>query len=315
MHDHPEPADATHSHDFLGARHDRNARRTWAVIALTTTMMVIEIAAGSIFGSMALLADGWHMATHAAALLITALSYSYARQQAKNRRFTFGTGKIGDLAGFASAVVLAIVALIIGWESLMRLVNPVTIDFNQAIFVAVIGLLVNLGSAALLHEGHDHHHGHQHGHHHNYDHGHKAHGKDNNLRAAYLHVLADALTSVLAIAALLAGRSYGWVWLDPLIGIVGATVIASWSIGLMKQAGAVLVDMLPADEDLPHQIRAALETEVTEITDLHVWQLGPGHHGAIVAVKTAQAKSPSELRRRLDHLAGLSHVTVEVEAA
>ena len=202
-----------HDHVFLGDAHERNERRTWFVIALTATMMVAEIVAGTIFGSMALVADGWHMATHAAAMLIAALAYLYARKNAHNPRFTFGTGKMGDLAGFASAIVLALVALMIGWESFLRLRAPVPIDFPQAIAVAVIGLAVNLASAWLLKDDHHHHHGHDHhghGHHghddhgdHHTDHAHNHHAGDNNLRAAYLHVLADALTSVLAIGALL----------------------------------------------------------------------------------------------------------------
>ncbi len=318
MHDHaphlpanrPE-TDGTHDHVFLGARHDRNARRTWAVIAITATMMLVEIAAGTYYGSMALVADGWHMSTHAAALMITALSYRYAKRHARNPRFTFGTGKLGDLAGFASAVVLGVVALLIGWESFLRLANPVGIDFGRATVVAVIGLLVNLGCAALLHEGHEHHHGHDH-HGHAHDH---QHGTDNNLRAAYLHVLADALTSVLAIAALLAGRAYGWLWLDPLIGIVGALVIARWSWGLLTDAGAVLVDYLPDDEDLPAEIRESIEAAGDRVTDLHVWQLGPGHHGAIISVRAKSPRQPSEYRARLAHLGELSHVTIEVEPA
>ncbi len=296
--------DGTHDHVFLGAQHDRNARRTWAVIAITAAMMVVEIAAGTFYGSMALVADGWHMSTHAAALIITALSYRYAKRHARNPRFTFGTGKLGDLAGFGSAMVLGVVALLIGWESFVRLANPVGIDFGQATVVAIVGLLVNLGCAALLHEGHGHLHGH--GHHH---------GTDNNLRAAYLHVLADALTSVLAIAALLAGRAYGWLWLDPLIGIVGALVIARWSWGLLTDAGAVLVDYLPEDENLPAEIREAIEGEGERVTDLHVWQLGPGHHAAIVAVCAEVPRHPSDYRQRLAHLGALSHVTIEVEPA
>ena len=314
-HHHASPAiganeDGTHDHVFLGAQHDRNARRTWAVIVITATMMVVEIAAGTYYGSMALVADGWHMSTHAAALMITALSYRYAKRHARNPRFTFGTGKLGDLAGFGSAVVLGVVALLIGWESFVRLANPVGIDFGQATVVAVIGLLVNLGCAALLHEGPGHHHGHHHGHAHDHQH-----GTDNNLRAAYLHVLADALTSVLAITALLAGRAYGWLWLDPLIGIVGALVIARWSWGLLRDAGAVLVDYVPEEEDLPSEIRAAIEAEDARITDLHFWQLGPGHHGVIVALRAANPKSPAHYRERLSHLHELAHVTVEVDAA
>ncbi|ARC87640.1 CDF family Co(II)/Ni(II) efflux transporter DmeF [Rhodovulum sp. MB263] len=343
MHDHaPSENSHHHSHDaeggaalchprgpggpdhvFLGSDHDRNARRTWLVIAITATMMVIEIAAGTVFGSMALLADGWHMATHAAALSIAALSYMFARRHAHDPRFTFGTGKLGDLAAFGSAVVLGVVSLMIGWESLVRLVHPVGIHFGEAIFVAVIGLLVNIGSAVLLHQGpHAHSHGHGHDHHHAHDHGAQAghhshdhhHEVDHNLRAAYLHVLADALTSVLAIAALVAGRAFGWVWLDPIIGMLGAILIARWSFGLMRDAGGVLVDFVPRSETLPQKIREAIETDGARVVDLHVWQLGPGHRGAIVAISDEHPRPAAEYRGRLAHLGRLSHVTIEVEA-
>lgn len=313
---------APHDHVFLGQNHARNERRTWLVIALTATMMVAEITAGTIYGSMALLADGWHMSTHASALLITALAYRYARRHARNPRFTFGTGKLGDLAAFGSATVLAIVALLIGWESLMRLRSPVPISFDEAILVALLGLVVNLVSAWLLKDDHDHHHGHGHNHEHHHhehahDHGHgvpaaRAGQRDNNLRAAYLHVLADALTSVLAIVALLAGRSYGWVWLDPVIGIVGALVILRWSWGLLRDSGAVLLDYLPEHEDLPEEVRAAIESEQDEIVDLHVWQLGPGHHGAIISIVSADPKPVAEYRKRLEDVHELAHVTIEV---
>ncbi|WP_413877095.1 CDF family Co(II)/Ni(II) efflux transporter DmeF [Albidovulum sp.] len=315
---------APHDHVFLGENHARNERRTWLVIALTATMMVAEIAAGTVFGSMALLADGWHMSTHASALLITALAYRYARRHARNPRFTFGTGKLGDLAAFGSATVLAIVALLIGWESLARLRSPVPISFDEAILVAVVGLVVNLVSAWLLKDDPDHHHGHGHHHHQHHDHAHDHHDhdhgkpaaragrRDNNLRAAYLHVLADALTSVMAIVALLAGRSYGWVWLDPVIGIVGALVILRWSWGLLRDSGAVLLDYIPEHEDLPAEVRAAIESEHDEIVDLHVWQLGPGHHGAIVSIVSADPKPVPEYRKRLEGIHELAHVTIEV---
>lgn len=314
MHDHADhPAAnsrlagmaAPHDHVFLGAHHDRNARRTRLVIGITAAMMGTEIVAGTVFGSMALLADGWHMATHAAALTITAAAYAYARRQARNPAFSFGTGKIGDLAGFASAVVLAVVAVLIAAESLWRLANPVGIDFTQAILVAGIGLVVNLGSALLLHEDHSHHHDH---------HDHHPHGHDSNLRAAYLHVLADALTSVLAIVALIGGRIWGWVWLDPAIGLLGAVVIGRWAFGLMKQTGGVLVDHIPAEETLPAEIRAALDP-VARITDLHLWQLGPGQHGAIVALTADPPQPPATYRARLAHLHELAHVTIEVNPA
>lgn len=316
-----------HHHVFLGDNHDRNARRTWLVIAITATMMVIEIAAGSIYGSMALVADGWHMSTHAAAMLIAALAYLFARKHARNPRFSFGTGKMGDLAAFASAVVLAIIAVLIGWESLLRFYSPVSIDFPQAITVAAVGLGVNLLCAWLLrddhahhgHHGHAHSHGHSHDHHH--DHGHEHHhhdhgpAQDNNLRAAYLHVLADALTSVLAIVALVLGSLYGWNWMDPAMGVVGALVIARWSWGMIRDAGGVLVDYVPAAEELPGEIREAIEVGGDTITDLHIWQLGPGHHGAIVAIKADVPQAPSIYREKLAHIHELSHVTIEVEQA
>ena len=314
------PTAAGHDHVFLGQNHERNEKRVWMVIALTTVMMVAEIVAGHWFGSMALTADGWHMSTHAGAMLISALAYLYARREARNPRFTFGTGKFGDLAGFASAIVLAVVALLIAVESAMRLVNPVEIDFNQAILVAVIGLAVNLVSAVLLKDDHHHDHGHGHGHvqgsHAHHGHGSHAHhgehgakgGRDNNLRAAYLHVLADALTSVLAIAALLAGRYLDWVWLDPMMGIVGALVIARWSWGLMRDTATVLLDA--SDPALEAEIRAHAEAAGdTRITDLHVWRLGPEAHAAIVSV-TGPADAET-IRARLQPVHELAHLTVE----
>ena len=305
-----------HSHVFLGEGHARNERRTWIVIALTAAMMVAEITAGTIYGSMALTADGWHMSTHAAAMLIAALAYLYARRHADDPRFTFGTGKLGDLAAFASAVVLALIALLIGWESVVRLYSPTAIDFHQAMIVAVIGLLVNLASAWLLKEDHGHHHhGHDGQHAHGHDGHHHGHGGDNNLRAAYLHVMADALTSVLAIAALLLGGAFGWTWLDPAMGIVGALVIARWSFGLVRQSGAVLVDFVPGSESLPAEIREALRNPGDEITDLHVWQLGPGHHGAVVSLRSSDPQEPAHYRSKLERIHELSHVTLEVERA
>jgi cation diffusion facilitator family transporter len=312
-----------HDHVFLGGQHRRNERRVWLVVALTASTMVIEIAAGTIYGSMALVADGWHMSTHAGAMLITALVYVYARRHARNDRFAFGTGKLGDLAGFASAVVLALVALLIGWESFVRLANPIPISFEQAIAVAIVGFIVNLVSAWLLNDdqAHRHHvHGHPHRHHHDHAHdGHRheerTHARDNNLRAAYLHVLADALTSVLAIVALLLGRINGWLWADALMGVVGAVIIARWSWGLIRDAGGVLLDAVPQGEDLRGEIREAIEREGDRITDLHVWQVGPGHHAAIVALASQQPKEPSHYKTQLAHIPELSHVTIEVERA
>jgi cation diffusion facilitator family transporter len=314
VHDHPQTPNvfpARHDHVFLGERHDRNVRRTWVVIALTASMMVVEIAGGTIFGSMALVADGWHMSTHAAALLITALAYRFARRHSADRRFTFGTGKIGDLAGFASAVILAIVALLIGWESLVRLANPVPISFAQAISVAVVGLIVNLLCAWILEDDHDDHdHDHDHGHVHVRGRG--QHAQDNNIRGAYLHVLADAMTSVLAIVSLVAGSFCGWIWLDPAIGILGALVIARWSWGLVQDAGAVLLDVVPEEAGIPEEIRRTLARRNAEIEDLHVWQVGPGHHAAIVSLRGGATQNVREIKADLAGIAGLSHLTVEL---
>jgi cation diffusion facilitator family transporter len=283
-------------HDFLGASHDRNARRTLWVVWLTAVMMVVEIAAGWVTGSMALLADGFHMATHAGALAVAAAAYRFAKRHVANPRFTFGTGKVGDLAGFASALVLGFFAIGIAAESVVRLFNPVDVNFGDAIVVAVIGLAVNLVSAAML--GH----GHGHGNHHH----------DHNLRAAYFHVLADALTSVLAIVALAAGRFLGWVWLDPVIAIVASLVIARWSWTLMRQTAAVLLDT--ADRGLLERMKSAVEDGGDCIVaDLHVWRIGPGAHAAVVTA--SGAVSTLEVRRRLSAIGGLVHLTVEVKVS
>jgi len=296
----------THDHVFLGPKHARNERRTWFVVALTVVMMVGEIVAGSIFGSMALLADGWHMATHAAALGIAALAYLFARQHARNSSFTFGTGKFGDLAAFSSAIILGLIAIQIAYESALRLVYPVPIAYGEAISVAVLGLGVNLVSAWLLRDSHDHdHHGHGH------SHAHRHH--DNNLRAAYVHVLADAATSVLAIAALVTAMYSQWVWADPAVGIIGSVVIAGWACGLIRDSGAVLLDV-SADKDLEAVIRDRLETRGDRVTDLHLWQVGPGHRAAVISVVSDNPLPPATYKRRLGGLRGLCHVTIEVEA-
>jgi cation diffusion facilitator family transporter len=293
-----------HQHVFLGARHDHHERRTRFVVALTAAMMVGEIAAGWAFGSMALLADGWHMATHAAALGIASLAYLFARRQAGNAHFTFGTGKFGDLAAFASAIILALIAVQIAYESVVRMFRPVPIVYGEAIAIAVLGLGVNLVSAWLLRDSHDHHHGH-----HNHDH---AHDHDNNLRAAYVHVLADAATSLLAIAALVLAMVSNWVWADPAVGLIGSLVIASWAYGLIRASGAVLLDV-NADHDLEETIRSRIETKGDRVTDLHLWQIGPGHRAAVISVVSDHPLPPTTYKRRLGGLRGLSHVTVEVE--
>jgi cation diffusion facilitator family transporter len=403
---------SAHSHVFLGEGHEKSERRTWAVIWLCGAMMVGEIIGGLFFGSIALVADGLHMSTHAGALLLAALAYTYARRHATDDRFTFGTGKLGDLAGFSSAIILAMIALLIGYEAISRLFAPVPIHFTEAIPIACLGLLVNVASAWLLSSGGDHHHGHSHGHSHGDDaaHGHDEphyittdsgelmlevfedgvpprfrlralteatldptaasieterpdgtrqvfalaargsylesideipephafrarvsigaqsypvlfeehdHGdaraqRDNNMRAAIVHVMADAAVSVLVIIGLLLARAFGWLWMDPLAGIVGACVIASWSYGLIRDTGAILLDMTP-DRSIASNVRKLIESEGDQLADLHLWRLGPGHLGAIVSVLTNKPRGPDYYRARLARFPTLSHVTIEVE--
>jgi cation diffusion facilitator family transporter len=318
-----------HAHVFLGAKHERHERRTWAVVALTAVMMVAEIVGGTLFGSMAVVADGWHMSTHAGALTIAALAYRFARHHARDPRFSFGTGKVGELAAFSSAIILALIAAAIGYEAVMRLYAPVPIHFAEATWLAVIGLGVNLVSAWALFDSDHHHHGHAHDDdhdhhdhdHHDHDHHgrdhahghHHHHGHDTNIRAAYVHVLADAMTSVLAIAGLLAGRYFGWVWMDPLMALVGVAVIMSWSVGLLRTSGMVLLDMVP-DRRLAGHIRKKLEIDGDRVCDLHLWRLGPGHAGLIAGVVSDHPQAPADYKRRLEGIGGLSHITIEVHA-
>lgn len=407
----------SHTHIFLGRGHDRNERRTWLVIWICGLMMVAEIIGGLLFGSIALVADGLHMSTHAGALLLAALAYSYARKRARDPRFTFGTGKFGDLAGFASAIILAVIALLIAYESVGRLFAPVTIHFAAAIPIACVGLAVNLASAWLLSGGGHHHHGHsddhtapphihddarriataagtvvleifedgvpprfrlrvegglpvkpptasieilrpdgarqifamedrggylesvdeiaephefaarvrlgdddypavfqEHrpAHNHAHDLAHSSAHRDNNMRAAVVHVMADAAVSALVIAGLLSARSFGWLWMDPLAGIVGSVVIASWSYGLIRDTGAILLDVNP-DRAMAERMRETIEADGDRVADLHLWRLGPGHLGAILSVSTAERRSPGYYRRLLDRFRSLSHVTVEIE--
>jgi cation diffusion facilitator family transporter len=400
-----------HTHSFLGAGHERSERKTWAVIWLCGTMMIAEIIGGMLFGSIALVADGIHMSTHAGALLLAALAYTYARKYADDPRFTFGTGKFGDLAGFTSAIILAMIALLIGYESISRILNPVPIHFTEAIPIAGLGLVVNIASAWLL-NGADHHHGHSHSHglaqeRHDHDESHRittqegvvileifeegvpprfrlhsetgpslaahssvvetmrpegtrqqfsmverggylesvekipephsfvaclrigrtehsvafeehehAHGRaqrDNNMRAAVIHVIADAAVSVLVIVGLLLARVFGWLWMDPLAGTVGACVIASWSFGLVRDTGAILLDMNP-DRPMADNLRQTIEGDGDKIADLHLWRLGPGHLGAIVSVNTCQARGPDYYRAKLARFHSLSHLTIEVHS-
>ncbi|MEJ7932729.1 CDF family Co(II)/Ni(II) efflux transporter DmeF [Sphingobium sp. AN558] len=282
-------------HIYLSAGHDQNAKRTLWVVWLTAVTMVVEIIFGWLTGSMALLADGFHMATHAGALAVAAAAYGYARRHARNPRYTFGTGKVGDLSGFASALLLALTALFIAVESAMRLFEPVQVAFGEATLVAVVGLFINLLSALLL--GHDHSH----------DDGHGPGHSDNNLRAAYVHVLTDALTSVLAIAALLAGRYLGWWWMDPAVGLLGAAVIARWAWGLMKDTAAILLDT--AEPALMATVRTLVEAQGATIQDLHVWRIGPHAHAAIISL--APGADATKVRAVVRAVPRMEHVTVE----
>jgi cation diffusion facilitator family transporter len=301
-----------HRHAFLGHHHARNERKIWLVILLCGAMMAAEIGGGLLFGSMVLIADGLHMATHVGALVISAVAYSYARIHVHDERFAFGTGKLGDLAAFASAIVLAMIALLIGWESIQRLLVPVPIAFASAIPIAVVGLAVNLGSAWLLRDEHPHDHdpaAAEHGHAHPA--GGPPHGHDLNLRAAYIHVLADAGVSVLAVLGLFAARALEWPWIDPLLAIVGALVIANWSVGLIGSAASVLLDMRPG-EALAHAVRERLERGDDRITDLHLWRVGPGHVAAAITLVTDAPQAPAGYKQRLADLGELSHVTIEI---
>ena len=400
----------THNHIFLGEGHEQNERRTWMVIALCSFMMVAEIIGGLLLGSIALVADGLHMSTHASALLLAALAYSYARRHANDSRFTFGTGKLGDLAGFSSAIVLAMIALLIGYEALTRFIWPVPISFNEAIPIAALGLAVNVASVLLLsggrhHHGHGHSHGGNGGHDHDtahslqaaagpllleifedgvsprfrvssagqslsatdvtietvrpggegqvfpmvardgylesndeipephaftarvsvhstgdvrtvdfveHEHAHGAAHRDNNMRAAIVHVLADAAVSVLVIVGLLLGRFLGWSWMDPVVGPVGAIVIAAWAFSLVRDTSAVLLDMTP-DQTMAQRMRDVIETDGDRLTDLHLWRLGPGHLGAIVSVATPRQRGPDYYQSLLGRFRSLSHVTIQVQ--
>lgn len=295
------PQHEPHSHAFGQDEVKPGESRTLWVILLTAVTMVVEIVAGLAYGSMALLADGLHMGSHASALGITAFAYIYARRHALDRRYSFGTGKVNALAGFSGAILLAVFALVMAVESGRRLLSPVPIAFNEAIIVAVLGLLVNGASVWILGSGHDHehhsHHGHEHG--------------DHSLRSAYLHVLADALTSLLAIFALLAAKYFGAQWMDPVMGLVGALLITRWSVGLLKSTSAILLDR-EAPDGMHSQIRQCLSDDNTRVADLHVWCIGPNVFAMIAVLVTRGAGSPEHYKARLPDDLGLEHVSIEI---
>ncbi|PSW18097.1 cation transporter [Photobacterium sanctipauli] len=295
---------AAHKHEFTAHNH-RGEKRTFYVLLLTLVTMVVEIVAGTVYGSMALLADGWHMGTHAAAFCITLFAYRYAKKNADNDRFSFGTGKVSVLGGYTSAIALGIVALVMFGESIHRLFNPQAIQFNEAIFVAIIGLTVNVASMFLLQ---DHHHDHSHDHSHSHSHG--EHHHDHNLRAAYLHVLADTLTSLLAIVALLFGKFYGWHWLDALMGMVGALVIGKWTLSLMKQTSPVLLDE-NIDQQYRQQVVEALAPFAT-VKDLHIWKISGHHYSAAITIESHSDKSLAEYKQLLAKFDKICHLTLEV---
>jgi cation diffusion facilitator family transporter len=292
-----------HGHTFGQDRKRPGERRTFIVIAITGVMMVVEIVTGILFGSMALLADGLHMASHAAALSINAFAYVYARRHARNAEYSFGTGKVNALGGFSGAVLLAMFALLMSWESIHRLFRPVEIVFNQAILVAVFGLVVN-GTCMFVLAVRDQHHDH-HGHD---DHAHH----DHNLRSAYLHVMADALTSVLAIAALLAGKYFGWVWMDPGMGVVGAILVARWSVGLLRSSSGILLDR-QGPESIRRKVRESIEADGdSRVADLHLWSIGPGIYATDLSVVARHPETPDRYKARIPGDLGVVHVTIEV---
>ncbi|CAK2401781.1 Cation diffusion facilitator family transporter [Vibrio crassostreae] len=318
-----------HQHNF-SSHNQKGEKRTFYVLLLTIITMVVEIVAGTIYGSMALLADGWHMGTHAAAFGITLFAYRYAKKHADSERFSFGTGKVSVLGGYTSAIALGIVALLMLVESGHRLFNPQAIQFNEAIIVACIGLTVNVVSMFLLgdhhhdhghdhghdhshseHKGHSHDHSHQHGEHQEHA-AHKGHHHDHNLRAAYMHVLADTLTSLLAIVALLFGKFYGWNWLDAAMGMVGAVVIAKWTMNLMKQTSPILLDQ-NIDDEYRNGITEAL-APYAAVTDLHMWKVSGHHYSAAITLESNSDKSVSEYKQMLAKFDKINHLTLEVHS-
>jgi len=298
-----------HSHTFGQDLKRPGELRTLIVIAITSTMMVVEIVTGILFGSMALLADGLHMASHAAALSINAFAYIYARRHARDKEFSFGTGKVNALGGFSGAILLALFALLMAWESVDRLLHPVDIIFNQAIFVAILGLVVNGVSVFILGVD-DHHHDHEHKHQPN-DY-HHSHHHDHNLKSAYLHVLADALTSILAIVALLAAKHFGFIWMDPAMGIVGAILVARWSLGLLRTTSGVLLDK-QAPQSIRERIKNSIEKDDdSKVSDLHLWSIGPNIYSLVISVVAHDPATPEQYKKRIPKNFGLAHIAIEV---
>jgi len=294
----------SHSHEFTTDNKHRE-RKVHIVFWLTTLVMVLEIAAGTWSGSMALLADGWHMGTHSAAFAMALFAYWYAKKHSNNKGFSFGTGKVTYLGGFASAIALAIVAMMMAIESLQRLISPQAIHFDEAIIVAFLGLTVNIVSVFVLHDDHEHHdhdHGHDHEHHH-----------DHNLKAAYFHVLADTLTSVLAIVALFTGKYFGWIWMDALMGIVGAGVISVWAYKLIKETSAVLLDKSSDISSFTNIANAINAQNATTINDLHIWRIAPNHQAAILSITAENPGTEDDYREILmQYVSQLSHVSIEI---
>lgn len=322
-----EHAEMDWEQDHSFGQHEKRPgeSRTLVVIAITAVMMIVEIVAGWMFGSMALLADGLHMASHAAALTISAFAYVYARQHARDPQFNFGTGKVNALGGYTGGVLLVLFALGMAFECAERLLNPVEINFNDAIAVAVLGLVVNIVCVFVLGDSHQHEHGHDHDHshgrshdhdhHHDHDHGpDHVHERDHNLQAAYLHVLADALTSVLAIGGLLAGKYAHWLWIDPLIGVLGAILVAKWSIGLLRATARMLLDQR-SSETLHELLAACLTTDTDRVVDLHVWRIGPDQHAVEATIVSSQPQPPTSYRAKLPRELGLAHIHIEVHRA
>lgn len=291
-----------HSHAFGQDKKQPGEFRTFIVIAMTSSMMLVEIAAGLAFGSMALLADGLHMGSHTIALSINAFAYVYARRNAHSERYSFGTGKVNTLGGYTGAILLAVVASMMAWESVERLITPTSIAFNQAIFVAVLGLVVNGASVFILGMKHEHVHGHEHRHDHRHDH---------NLRSAYFHVLADAITSLLAIFALLLGKYFGAIWMDSLMGIVGAALVARWSLGLLKSTGVILLDQ-QSSKETRDSIRKTIENDDNRIVDLHLWAVGPDIYSAIISIVSRSPQQPDYYKSLLANHLTLEHISVEV---